>query len=134
MKKVILLVLGLTLLLSACSTQVEQPLAVVQVNIELPDNVVAGEEAVLKAHISYGEEPVSDADEVQFEIWQEDKKDESVWIDAELEDEGTYRVTKMFAEAGTYLVQSHVTAKDMHVMPTRRLEVMEGSTGAGSEL
>ncbi|WP_010277810.1 FixH family protein [Paenibacillus senegalensis] len=142
MKKIILTAMGLVLLLSACSKQSgqrepveqsEQTLAVVQVEIELPDAVAVGEETILKAHIRYGDERVSDADEVQFEIWQENRKDQGVWIDAELEEEGVYTVQHMFEEAGVYMVQSHVTAKDMHVMPTSRLEVKEGSAAAGGE-
>lgn len=114
---------GILLLFTACSTQVDDPLAVVQVEIELPELVAVGEEIELKAHITYGKERVSDAEEVQFEVWPEDRKDESVWIDAELLEAGVYGIHHVFEEAGAYRVQSHVTAKDMHVMPIQRLEV-----------
>ena len=70
-----------------------------------------------------GNEPVHDAQEVQFEVWKENQKKMSEKIAAKLEKDGIYTAKKQFQEDGIYYVQAHVTARGMHVMPVKKLVV-----------
>ena len=64
------------LFVSACSNETEneevdafQELTVLQVEFIVPEIAEAGEEITLEAMVTYGEEIVTDADEVTFEYW-----------------------------------------------------------------
>ena len=48
---------------------------------------------------------------------------ESEMIKATHEKDGVYSIRKTFKEAGIYYVQTHVTARDMHVMPKKQFLV-----------
>ncbi len=97
---------------------------IVEVEMELPENMTEQEEVAVKTLVTQGEEKVEDAKEVQFEIWNVEKgKENSVLLDAEHVGDGVYEVKHSFEDKGVYRVQSHVTARDMHVMPTKQLVV-----------
>ncbi|MGD6993231.1 FixH family protein [Sutcliffiella horikoshii] len=126
MKKLLLVVVPFLLLLVGCTSASEEKtsLEVVEVEIKLPENVKEEEEVVVKTLVTQGEEKVEDAKEVQIEIWNVEKgKENSVLLDAEHVGDGVYEVKHSFDERGVYRVQSHVTARDMHVMPTKQLVV-----------
>ncbi|ART75400.1 FixH family protein [Sutcliffiella horikoshii] len=126
MKKLLLVVVPFLLLLVGCTSASEEKtsLEVVEVEIKLPENVKEEEEVVVKTLVTQGEEKVEDAKEVQIEIWNvENGKENSVLLDAEHVGDGVYEVKHSFDERGVYRVQSHVTARDMHVMPTKQLVV-----------
>lgn len=125
LRKAILAGVALGLLfLTACSA--EQELAMVGVEIVFPDSVSAGEETVLEAHVSFGKEKVLDADEVQFEIRLEGLEAQSQLVDAVHDRDGIYVIRKVFDQEGIYVIQAHVTARDMHVMPKKKLAVGDG--------
>lgn len=97
---------------------------IVEVKMELPENVKEEAEVVVKTLVTQGEEKVEDAKEVQIEIWNVKKgKENSVLLDAEHVGDGVYEVKHSFDGKGVFRVQSHVTARDMHVMPTKQLVV-----------
>jgi len=73
---------------------------------ELEDVIVA-EEMKLEVHLTLNEEALEDA-RVRYEIWQEDDKDNTNWIDAEEIAAGNYVADYAFAEDGTYHIQVHV--------------------------
>ncbi|MCG1023275.1 FixH family protein [Sutcliffiella horikoshii] len=126
MKKIILIVVPFLLLLVGCTSAPEEEtsLEIVQVEIQFPEKVDEGEEVVVKTLVTQGEEKVEDAQEVQIEIWNVEKgKENSLLLDAEHVGDGVYEVKHSFKENGVYRVQSHVTARDMHVMPTKQLVV-----------
>lgn len=95
-------------------------------NIILPEAISPNEEVTLKVEVTQGDEVVEDAHEVLFEIWQDDKEN-SEMVKAEHEGNGNYAITKQFNQDGMYHVQTHVTARDTHVMPTKRFIVGEVS-------
>jgi len=99
----------------------EEP-QVVEANIILPDTIFPKEEVTLKVEVTQGKEVVEDANEVMFEIWQDDKE-KSEMVEAKHEGNGIYSITKLFEQDGMYYVQTHVTARDMHVMPKKQLIV-----------
>ncbi|WP_404448612.1 FixH family protein [Sutcliffiella horikoshii] len=126
MKKLLLIVVPALLLMVGCTSAPEEEtsLEIVEVTMELPENVKEEAEVVVKTLVTQGEEKVEDAKEVQIEIWNVEKgKENSVLLDAEHMGDGVYEVKHSFDEKGVYRVQSHVTARDMHVMPTKQMVV-----------
>ncbi|KPB03258.1 FixH family protein [Bacillus sp. CHD6a] len=125
MKKLWFVVPFLLLLVGCTSAPEEETsLEIVEVQMELPENVQAQEEVAVKTLVTQGDEKVEDAKEVQFEIWNVEKgKENSVLLDAEHVGDGVYEVNHSFEDKGVYRVQSHVTARDMHVMPTKQMVV-----------
>lgn len=80
-------------------------------------------EGTLKVKVTKGDENVSDASEVQFEIWKKGKQKEAKTFEAKNEGEGVYSLKHTFNEKGIYLVTVHVTARDSHTMPTQEFNV-----------
>ncbi|MHA7138805.1 FixH family protein [Rossellomorea arthrocnemi] len=131
MKKLIT-ALGIGLLigvLSACtgnstSSESESEISqLVEVDITLPEKISPEEESNLKVKVTQAGESVEDADDIQFEVWKMNDNEESEMIKATHEKDGVYSIRKTFNEAGIYYVQTHVTARDMHVMPKKQFLV-----------
>ncbi|WP_194287463.1 FixH family protein [Gracilibacillus oryzae] len=136
-KKLLLVMLLVSLILAACGNPGEEEsnaadsasddaevLAALEVNfITEPDVFLPGQEETIQVKVTHGEEPVEDADEVLFEIWEKGKRDESVSIESEHEGEGVYALAHTFEEQGIYEVTAHVTARAMHTMPTQEFNV-----------
>ncbi|WP_462411900.1 FixH family protein [Neobacillus sp. Marseille-QA0830] len=133
MKKVLLSIMTLLLfcLMAACSKN-EDPKNDIPdiVNVELsitPDKAHANETVTFEAKVTQGNEAVTDADEVVFEIWRsKDENHEKIKV-AHAKN-GLYRLEKSFPQDGTYYIISHVTARDMHTMPKKEFTI-----GAPSE-
>ncbi len=89
-----------------------------------PQSVQAGQEVVLQAEITQDGDKVDDADEVMFEV-RRSGSDDSAMLLGEHAGEGLYTVTHTFADAATYFVTAHATARGMHNMPTLELDVSE---------
>lgn len=106
-------------------TMDEQP-QMLEANILVPKMINPNEEVTLKVEVTQGDEKVEDANEVMFEIWQDDKE-KSEMIEAEHEGNGVYTIKTTFEQDGVYHVQTHVTARDLHVMPTIQVAVGEVS-------
>ncbi|MDM5302971.1 FixH family protein [Bacillus subtilis] len=127
MKKMWIFLLFSAFLLNGCGSDenkantAETP-KVLDVKLTGPEKVNAGESAAYEAAVSYGDEAVTDADEVEFEVWKEGEKDASHMFKAKQE-KGLYRLETTFKEDGVYTVQSHVTAKKQHSMPTIKVQV-----------
>ncbi|MEC1777239.1 FixH family protein [Bacillus mojavensis] len=129
MKKMVAAVLfSAVFLLNGCGseenkahTAAETP-EVLDVKLTGPEKVKPGEHAAYEAAVSYGDEAVTDADEVEFEVWKDGEKNDSKMFKAKQED-GVYRLETEFKEDGIYTVQSHVTAKKQHSMPTLKVQV-----------
>ncbi|MFC5732848.1 FixH family protein [Cytobacillus gottheilii] len=95
----------------------------VEASLDVPESAELGEEVSFTVTVMQGSEPVDDADEVVFEIWQGEDREQSEEIEAVSEGDGKYTVQKAFAEDGVYSVQSHVTARDLHTMPKKTITV-----------
>lgn len=112
--------------LAACNNESKEPPmpVMVDVAIQLPDTIQVNEQVELKALVTQGDEKVNDADDVEFEIWKDGAPEDSHKKNqGELQGEGIYSVQKTFSEPGTYYVISHVTARDLHVMPKKQFIV-----------
>jgi len=119
----------ITLMLGACGNKEEVHtdhqtgmMQEVSVEIQTPKELPVGEEVILSAKVTQGEEAVNDA-HVEFEVWESGLRDDSVMIDGELTEEGVYESSYTFDHDGVYYMFAHTTARDMHVMPKEELIV-----------
>lgn len=125
---IFILTLALLAFLTACSGEepMDEPIFV---DVELtvtPEKGEVNEPVVFEAKVTYGDEVVEDADEVIFEVWRAHDEDHEK-IEVEHAENGIYRLEKTFDREGTYYVYSHVTARDMHVMPRKEFVIGEPS-------
>lgn len=80
----------------------------------------------IAAVVTQGEAKIDDADEVEFEIWEEGKKDESVKVKSNNDKDGLYTAETSFDHDGLFYIQGHVTARGLHTMPTKEVTVGNG--------
>ncbi len=131
MKKLLFMMMPCFLILGGCGqsdqeeTQesAEEIPQVIEADLQVPETLDAGEEASLAVIVKQGNEAVTDADEVTFEIWKEGKSENSEMVEAKHDSEGKYTADHTFPEEGIYYVQSHVTAKRQHTMPKASVQV-----------
>ncbi|MGE1209159.1 FixH family protein [Bacillus pumilus] len=127
MRKMLGMILML-LLLSACgnsaanSEKGEVP-ELLEVKLTGPEQVEKNESVIVKAAVTYGDTPVDDADEVQFEVWKDGDKDNSKMIQPKKENKGVYELHTAFKKDGLYIIQVHVTANQQHNMPKTNIQV-----------
>jgi YtkA-like len=124
------LIAGL-MLASACTMDSDDNSAegslMVNADIRLPSEISKNKEETLSVAVTQGEDAVDDASGVEFEIWKAESKEDSEMIKAVHKGKGIYEIKKTFSEDGIYFVQTHVTARDMHVMPKKEFTVGEVS-------
>jgi len=104
----------------------EEELAALEVDLQVNDHIEAGETLEMLAEVSFGDEVVTDADEVDYEVWEKGERDDAQFIEAENLEDGTYTAETSFDKDGIYHVQVHVTARGMHTMPEQEVTVGEG--------
>jgi uncharacterized protein YcfL len=122
MKKTILIFsLICAFILAGCSSnnqqQSEEEPQFLDVQLSVnPEKAKVNEPVTFEAKVTYGDEEVTDADDVKFEIWRaHDENHEK--IEVKHAENGIYRLEKSFDREGTYYIISHVTARNMHNMP-----------------
>jgi len=91
-----------------------------------PKPVKAGEVTTVSVLVKQGEELVEDAQEVEFEIWEEGQEKHDM-VPAENKGKGVYSIMEKFHKPTTYYVMYHVTARDMHSMKQMEV-VVEGES------
>jgi hypothetical protein len=76
----------------------------------------------IQAKVTQNKSVVTDADDVQFEIWKDgDRKHKK--IKASNGSEGIYQIKITYSKPGKYHVISHVSARDMHTMPQKQFTI-----------
>ncbi|MDY0393198.1 FixH family protein [Virgibacillus halophilus] len=121
----------LTAILAACSGQdgekdmQSEQTPMLKVEFKLPDTAKIKEQIELKAIVTYGDEKVKDADDVTFEYWKKDEKDNSTKVASKNNKDGTYTANVSFDETGTYELYAHTTARDLHTMPKKSIDVAD---------
>lgn len=137
MKKMILLILTAAVL-TACgqtddtshsSDEVVQP---VRADLKVPEKAPTNKKVTFKVTVKQDGKAVKNADEVKFEIWKDGSKDSSEMIEAKHTKDGIYLVEKNFNQKGIYHVQSHVTARQMHTMPKKEINVGNAKESKGT--
>lgn len=129
LQKPIGILFALTLLLAACSQSEEDNVQsneipkVVEVTINInPEKAKINKEVEIQAMVTQGNEAVTDADDVKFEIWKEgEEKHEK--IEATHKGDGIYAINKTFSENGIYHIIAHTNARGMHTMPKIQITV-----------
>jgi hypothetical protein len=135
MKKiVILLLLGISVVGSACSLneeaaelyRKEQPL---KADIILPaDFSDPGEESIEVALTQNGGK-IENPDYVHFEVWKQDGSLHFPMEEAEAVGGGIYRISKQFDQDGLYFVQVHAANDGSIIIPKKQFIVGELSKG-----
>ncbi|MEN0641958.1 FixH family protein [Alkalicoccobacillus gibsonii] len=125
-KRLVILFIS-TFLLSACNTS-EPDLEsiipdIIEVQIDLPESSPPNEKLKIPVNVTQGDEPVDDARDVVIEIWKDQDRENGFLEEAKHRSDGLYQIDYTFEEDGIYLVQAHVTARDMHSMPTKPIFV-----------
>lgn len=125
----ICIIVFLFCVLTACTAtkQGQEPVVpeVVEVEIYVPELLVPKEEMELQIKVTQGSDLVEDAEEVEFEVWKHQHRDKGTMVTGVHQGEGIYQVMHSFSDDGVYFVQTHVTAREMHVMPMKQLIVGE---------
>lgn len=116
----------LLLVLSACSNNDSEELKMLQVDFQLPETANIDETVELKAIVTYGDEKVTDADQMEFEYWKVKDRDDSTFIDGESNGDGTYTAEISFDQEGDYELYAHTTAEELHTMPKKMIKIKQG--------
>ncbi|MFZ4452958.1 FixH family protein [Salibacterium aidingense] len=133
---------SIVMLLSACGQAQEEEnstsgedasMEAIDVEIDMPGKQEPETEIEIAASVTQGNDQVTDADEVRFEIWKEGAKENSEEIMAEDRENNRYSISKTFEEDGVYHVTAHVTARDMHNMPTEEIIIGDPETEKNEE-
>lgn len=98
-------------------------LAPIKVELIVPEGelVAVSDIVQLEAIVTQQDEYIDDADDVKFEISLEGST--GLEIESTYEGEGKYIAVYQFPVQGTYKITSHVTARGMHSMPSKQVEV-----------
>lgn len=112
----------------ACGNNDDDELLMLEVEFEPENKAAVGDTVELVATVTYGDEPVTDADEMEFEYWIGDGEEipeerDSTFVDAKNNNDGTYSVEVTFEEPGEYWIYAHTSARDLHTMPKRSISV-----------
>lgn len=102
----------------------DESLTPIKVDILLPDPMHTNQKHVLQAKVTQGDQAVDDAKEVVFEVWRSDEEKHDK-IKGVLAQDGIYEAEVEFAAPGEYQVTAHVSARDLHTMPTAKFTVSE---------
>ncbi|SES93901.1 YtkA-like [Oceanobacillus limi] len=140
-KTLIKLFLGTLLIitLAACTNNdsnaddQEEELATLDVELQVSEAIEVNEKLEMKAAVTYGDEPVPDAEEVEYEVWEEGQKDNSILIEATNHEDGSYTAETTFEKDGIFHVQVHVTAEGLHTMPKQEVTVGDGGNYPDAE-
>src|SRR5690625_3635753 len=104
------------------TTDEEDELVALEVEFNVPETADADETVELEAIVTYGDEMVDDADEVEFEYWEGEDTDNSTTIDSVNEGEGRYTAEVEFEEDGVYSIYAHTTARERSEEHTSELQ------------
>ncbi|MFC4386914.1 FixH family protein [Gracilibacillus marinus] len=90
---------------------------------ELPESADVNQTIELKATVYYGEDLVTDADEVNFEYWNTEDSESTTTVESTNHNDGTYTTEVTFDEPGTYEIYAHTTAHELHAMPKKSITI-----------
>lgn len=129
MRKINILILAIVsiFVISACSEEKaeQEELPMLEVEFEPEETAKTGETVELVATVTYGDELVTDATDMDFEYWFEDEEDDSEMVESTNNEDGTYSVEVSFDQEGEYTIYAHTSAHDLHTMPKRSIKVSE---------
>ncbi|ENH97239.1 hypothetical protein J416_06627 [Gracilibacillus halophilus YIM-C55.5] len=103
----------------------EDELKKLEVAFKLPEEARTGEKVTLEATVTYGGEPVEDAEEMNFEYWNVENAKNTTTVESSPQGEGVYTAEVTFDQAGTYEIYAHTTAESYHTMPKKSITINE---------
>lgn len=103
------------------------------VEFEPPEKIEVGETLKLEAIVTYDDELVTDASEVNFEYWIEGHKDDSTTIDSTNNKDGSYTAEVTIDEDAVIQIYAHTTAEGLHTMPLRTVIVGDAESDDSHE-
>ncbi|TWI57223.1 FixH family protein [Halalkalibacter nanhaiisediminis] len=131
-KKWLISTVATCMVLAACGQNEEEQgtamvdeLTPIEVELDVPEKAEIGEVVTFSSTVTQGDDLVDDANEVVYEVWLEGQKEESEMIEAKDQEGNIYLLNHTFEEEGLYHVQTHVTARGLHRMPTAQIQVGE---------
>lgn len=118
MKTRVFAALIIILMLAACGSDIEEInyLDPIEVELTTNDELTVNEEITTQAIISQSGHPVSEVNEVIFEIWQHGNPETYRSVEGTAIGKGIYEVTWLASEEGVYYIYYHITAQGMHRM------------------
>src|SRR5690625_2755133 len=105
MQRRFLLVIFVTFfsILSACSEKDElDGLKMLDVKFDVPETAEVNETITLQATVTYGDDPVTDPRQMEFEVWERGQRDDGEYIEAENHGDGTYTTEVTFDHDGIF--------------------------------
>lgn len=100
----------------------DRSLTPIRVQILLPNELHAGQKETLQIKVTQGDEPVDDAKEVIFEVWNGNDTNH-LKLEAQYTADGIYSAETKFEQAGDYHIIAHVSARNLHTMPQKDFKV-----------
>lgn len=95
-----------------------------EVELNVQETAKVNEVIQLSSLVTQGKEKISDASDVKYEVWEDGiKETTSKMLNAKNKKNGTYTAKIAFDHDGVFIVQVHVTARDMHLMPKETVVV-----------
>src|SRR5690625_3911421 len=127
----VLMTVFIAAVLIACgndTVEEDDELLMLEVEFEPEETASVGDTVELVATVTYGDELVTDADEMEFEYWIGDGEEapedrDSTTVEATNNGDGTYSAEITLDEQGEYWIYAHTTARDLHTMPKRSITV-----------
>lgn len=119
----------LSILLSACSSNVDKsgPLYYseipLEVNTIIPEHLLLSQESTIEILLTQAGENVTDADFVHFEIIKQDGNTNYGMSEAKNKGNGIYSQQVVFDSDGLYFLKIHVGKNGSMIMPTRQIIV-----------
>ncbi|MFC0558738.1 FixH family protein [Halalkalibacter alkalisediminis] len=107
----------------AGTEEIVDELTPIDVELMVPETAEVDEVVLFTSTVTQGDDVVEDANEVVYEIWMEGQREQSELIDADQQEGHIYSLKYTFTEVGVYHVQTHVTARGLHRMPTSQIQV-----------
>lgn len=124
----ILMLTVIATVLMACGNKDDDELTMLEVEFEPQSTASVGDTVELKTIVTFGDEDVTDAEEMEFEYWigdgeEEPEERDATFVEAINNEDGTYSIDVTFEEPGEYWIYAHTTARDLHTMPKRSITV-----------
>lgn len=110
----------------AANNNNDEELPMIDVDYQLPETAEAGETVELVAVVTYEGEPVEDATQMDFEVWEKGDQDNSEMLEGEHAGDGKYVASYTFEDDGIFESYAHTTAEGIHAMPKLEITIGEG--------
>lgn len=129
MKKWVFILMMALLVLSACSSKDSDAdaghgaasMTEVKVEFLTPEKNPNAEQMLLQVKVTQGDEVVTDASSVQFEVWPSgERKTKAQMVTAEHTADGIYEAEVPLKNDQVYYAYAHTEARGLHVMPKKK--------------